>query len=125
DIGARQRLAHHLCTEFSRRHVLQSTAEIADGGTHAGNHDDLALHPSLPGLLVTAAYGNWREQSLCRAEIAKPPSRSLPRAFDVGFICLPIANGYPHAGLGSLRRFNAVFAQVYRCPPSDIRPQRW
>jgi AraC family transcriptional regulator of adaptative response/methylated-DNA-[protein]-cysteine methyltransferase len=25
------------------------------------------------------------------------------------------------AGFGSLRRFNAVFAEVYRCAPSDIR----
>jgi AraC family transcriptional regulator of adaptative response / DNA-3-methyladenine glycosylase II len=25
------------------------------------------------------------------------------------------------AGFGSLRRFNTVFAQVYRCPPSAIR----
>ncbi len=28
------------------------------------------------------------------------------------------------AGFASLRRFNAVFAEVYKRPPSDIRGQR-
>ncbi|MCK1545695.1 methylphosphotriester-DNA--protein-cysteine methyltransferase family protein [Bradyrhizobium sp. 179] len=34
---------------------------------------------------------------------------------------LPMAEIAARAGFGSLRRFNTVFAQVYRCPPSAIR----
>jgi AraC family transcriptional regulator, regulatory protein of adaptative response / methylated-DNA-[protein]-cysteine methyltransferase len=29
-----------------------------------------------------------------------------------------------HAGFGSLRRFNTVFAEVYRRPPTEIRRAR-
>jgi AraC family transcriptional regulator, regulatory protein of adaptative response / methylated-DNA-[protein]-cysteine methyltransferase len=34
---------------------------------------------------------------------------------------LPLAEIAFRAGFGSLRRFNAVFAEVYKCRPSDIR----
>lgn len=37
---------------------------------------------------------------------------------------LPMAEVAACAGFGSLRRFNAVFAEVYRQPPSDIRRRR-
>ncbi|MBI1777150.1 MAG: methylphosphotriester-DNA--protein-cysteine methyltransferase family protein [Proteobacteria bacterium] len=37
---------------------------------------------------------------------------------------LTIAEVALRAGFGSLRRFNAVFAEVYRRPPSSIRRQR-
>jgi len=34
---------------------------------------------------------------------------------------LPIAEIALRAGFGSLRRFNAVFAEVYRRPPTEVR----
>ena len=34
---------------------------------------------------------------------------------------LPMAEVASHAGFGSLRRFNAVFAEIYRRPPTSIR----
>ena len=34
---------------------------------------------------------------------------------------LPMAEIAIRAGFGSLRRFNAVFAEVYRRPPTEIR----
>lgn len=37
---------------------------------------------------------------------------------------LPMAEVALHAGFGSLRRFNTVFAEVYRRPPSAIRRER-
>ena len=37
---------------------------------------------------------------------------------------LPIAELALQAGFSSLRRFNAVFAEVYRMPPTAIRRQR-
>jgi AraC family transcriptional regulator of adaptative response / DNA-3-methyladenine glycosylase II len=37
---------------------------------------------------------------------------------------LPIAELALQAGFSSLRRFNAVFAEVYRMPPNAIRRQR-
>lgn len=37
---------------------------------------------------------------------------------------LPMIKIAIQAGFGSLRRFNAVFAQVYQCAPSDIRRRR-
>jgi AraC family transcriptional regulator of adaptative response/methylated-DNA-[protein]-cysteine methyltransferase len=37
---------------------------------------------------------------------------------------LPMAEIAECAGFGSLRRLNTVFAQVYRRPPSEIRPAR-
>jgi AraC family transcriptional regulator, regulatory protein of adaptative response / methylated-DNA-[protein]-cysteine methyltransferase len=37
---------------------------------------------------------------------------------------LPMAEVALRAGFGSLRRFNATFAEVYRRPPSEIRVQR-
>jgi AraC family transcriptional regulator of adaptative response/methylated-DNA-[protein]-cysteine methyltransferase len=37
---------------------------------------------------------------------------------------LPMANVASQAGFGSLRRFNAVFAEVYRRPPTAVRRQR-
>jgi AraC family transcriptional regulator of adaptative response / DNA-3-methyladenine glycosylase II len=37
---------------------------------------------------------------------------------------LPIAEIAMRAGFGSLRRFNTVFAEVYRRPPSEIRRLR-
>jgi len=37
---------------------------------------------------------------------------------------LPMAEVALRAGFGSLRRFNAVFAEVYRRPPAEIRRRR-
>ena len=37
---------------------------------------------------------------------------------------LPMAEVALHAGFGSLRRFNTVFAEVYRRPPGAIRRER-
>lgn len=37
---------------------------------------------------------------------------------------LPMSEIALRAGFGSLRRFNAVFAEVYRAPPSEIRRRR-
>jgi AraC family transcriptional regulator of adaptative response / DNA-3-methyladenine glycosylase II len=37
---------------------------------------------------------------------------------------LPMADVALRAGFGSLRRFNTVFAEVYRRPPTDIRRRR-
>lgn len=37
---------------------------------------------------------------------------------------LPMAEIALHAGFGSLRRFNTVFAEVYRRPPTAIRRER-
>ena len=37
---------------------------------------------------------------------------------------LPMLDVALQAGFSSLRRFNAVFTEVYRRPPSDIRRQR-
>jgi AraC family transcriptional regulator of adaptative response/methylated-DNA-[protein]-cysteine methyltransferase len=37
---------------------------------------------------------------------------------------LPMADVALRAGFGSLRRFNAVFAEVYRRPPTEIRRRR-
>ena len=37
---------------------------------------------------------------------------------------LPMTNVAPQAGFGSLRRFNAVFLEVYKRPPSEMRRGR-
>jgi AraC family transcriptional regulator of adaptative response / DNA-3-methyladenine glycosylase II len=37
---------------------------------------------------------------------------------------LPMSEIAVHAGFGSLRRFNTVFAEVYRRPPTEIRRAR-
>jgi AraC family transcriptional regulator of adaptative response / DNA-3-methyladenine glycosylase II len=37
---------------------------------------------------------------------------------------LPVAEIALQAGFASLRRFNTVFAEVYRRPPTEIRPRR-
>jgi len=37
---------------------------------------------------------------------------------------LPMAEVASRSGFGSLRRFNAVFAEVYRRAPTEIRRQR-
>ena len=38
---------------------------------------------------------------------------------------LPMTEVASRAGFGSLRRFNAVFAEVYKRPPTEIRQVRW
>jgi AraC family transcriptional regulator, regulatory protein of adaptative response / methylated-DNA-[protein]-cysteine methyltransferase len=37
---------------------------------------------------------------------------------------LPMTEIAMQAGFGSLRRFNSVFAEVYRRPPTEIRRKR-
>ena len=105
----------------TRTTVERALRLIADGALDDGDVESLAARLGIGARHLSRLFA----QHLAASPVQVAQTARVQRAKRlIDETDLPMAEIAGRAGFGSLRRFNAVFAQVYRRPPSDIRRTR-
>jgi AraC family transcriptional regulator, regulatory protein of adaptative response / methylated-DNA-[protein]-cysteine methyltransferase len=105
----------------SRATVARALRLIADGALDGGGSDALAARLGIGARHLCRLF-RWHLDATPTEVARSARVQRAKRLLDQSDLTLTeIALS---AGFGSLRRFNAVFAEVYRRPPSEIRRRR-
>lgn len=102
----------------SRTTVERALRLIANGVLDESNVEDLAARLGIGGRHLSRLFQKHLSASplqVAQTARVQRAKRLLDRTK------LPMTEVALRAGFGSLRRFNTVFAKVYRRPPSEIR----
>jgi AraC family transcriptional regulator of adaptative response / DNA-3-methyladenine glycosylase II len=102
----------------SRTTVERALRLIANGVLDESNVEDLAARLGIGGRHLSRLFQKLLSASplqVAQTARVQRAKRLLDRTK------LPMTEVALRAGFGSLRRFNTVFAKVYRRPPSEIR----
>ena len=105
----------------TRTTVERALRLVDDGALDDGDVETLAERLGIGARHLSRLF----QKHLSASPIEVAQTRRVQRAKRlIDETDLPMAEIAERAGFGSLRRFNTLFAQVYRCPPSKIRRAR-
>jgi AraC family transcriptional regulator, regulatory protein of adaptative response / methylated-DNA-[protein]-cysteine methyltransferase len=105
----------------TRTTVERALRLIADGALDNGNVEALADRLGIGSRHLSRLFQRHLGASPVQVAQTTRVQRAKRLLDETGLTMSEIA---VHAGFGSLRRFNTVFAEVYRRPPTEIRRAR-